>query len=144
MSQAWWYAAGLAGLANGDVDLVAHTLKALLVGNTYNFNQDTHNDPTDITGEITATGYTAGGQILTGKSVAQVANVVTFDSADPNWTSADMANVYGLVLYDDTADILLIYVDFEGAYGQVGGTFTYPVPATGWGTITAANAPGHP
>lgn len=141
MSLAYFYSVATQALPAGQIDWDAHTIKAMLVGASYVFDQDAHDTMAEITGEIAATGYTAGGVALTGKTNTRTANVSVLDSVDPTWTTPDMAGVYGLVLYDSTASLPILYVNFEGPFGQVSGTFTYPVPAEGWATITAQNAP---
>ena len=59
----------------------------MLVTSGYAFDQENHTVKTDITNEVSGTGYTAGGAYLTSPTVAEAARVTTFDAADTPWTS---------------------------------------------------------
>lgn len=90
-------------------------------------------------GQWTATGnevsesgqWAAGGVALTTPTVnVGTADVVFFDAADTaSGSAADLANVYGALVYDDTlttpvADQGVCYNYFGGANSVVNGTFT--------------------
>ena len=51
-------------LLKGDIDLDTATVKAMLTTNSYTENKD-HARRSEVTNEITATGYTAGGVTIT-------------------------------------------------------------------------------
>lgn len=91
-------------LVKGDVDLDTATVKALLVGSGYTFNADTHDFLDDITGEVTGTGYTAGGVTLTGVTTTYDAatNRVKVDAADAAFGTVTLTGVTGLVTYVST------------------------------------------
>jgi len=48
-------------LARGAIDLDTDTIKVLLTTSTYAENKDGHTKRSDVTNEVTGTGYTAGG-----------------------------------------------------------------------------------
>jgi len=48
-------------LARGAIDLDTDTIRVMLVTSSYTENKDTHTKRSDVTNEITGTGYTAGG-----------------------------------------------------------------------------------
>lgn len=49
---------------NAPIDLLSDTLKCMLLTNAYTPNLDTHKYKSDLTNEISGTGYTAGGATL--------------------------------------------------------------------------------
>ena len=56
---------------NGSIDLDTDTIKVLLVTSAYTPDQDTHTKHSDVTNEVSGTGYTAGGATLANKSLRQ-------------------------------------------------------------------------
>lgn len=52
-------------LAKGNIDLDTDSFKAMLTTSTYTENKDTHTKRSDITNEVSGTGYTAGGAATT-------------------------------------------------------------------------------
>jgi len=154
----YWYALAFVNAFSKGIDFTSETkINALLTTATYAPNQDTHNDHADVTNQLsTANGYTAEdgsdtGLSLTSTTVTNTNNVVTLDTVDPQWTFTGAGNTARrLVLLDvssgvSATDPLILWSDFganETASG--GGTFTYTVNASGWATITAADATGFP
>lgn len=70
------YANLLGGEAGADafaVDFISDTLKVSLHTVTYAPNLDTHETLTDVTNEVTGTGYTAGGVTLASKTITYTA-----------------------------------------------------------------------
>jgi hypothetical protein len=82
--------------------------------------------------EVSESGqWATGGVALTSQSLnAGTADVVFFDAADTaSGSAADLANVYGCLVYDDTlstpvADQGVCYNYFGGSNSVVNGTFT--------------------
>jgi hypothetical protein len=98
------------------IDLVNDTIKVALVTNSYVPNTDTHDEWNDVSAfESNGSGYTAGGNVLSSKTLTYDAtkNEWTWDAADTTWTNASLSFRYA-VLYDDTATNkpLIAYVDF--------------------------------
>jgi len=151
----YWYALAFVNGFSTAIDLRSETdIAALLCTSSYVPNQDTHNDHADVTNQLTtANGYTAedgsgSGKILTSTTIANTANVITFDSGDPSWTATGAGfTAAQIVLCDVTTatsatDPLILWSDFganETASG--GGSFTYTVNGSGWATITAGDVP---
>ncbi|QBX38680.1 hypothetical protein E4M02_11195 [Brevundimonas sp. S30B] len=52
-------------LARGNINPSADTFKVMLVTSAYTENKDTHLKRSDVTNEVTGTGYTAGGPTTT-------------------------------------------------------------------------------
>lgn len=123
----------------------ADTVKAALYNNTPTPNKDdTLANNTYLAGqwvtanEITGTGYTAGGATLASKANSEAAGVVTVTAANPSWTGATLANVYGALVYDSTLATKYAYCwnYFGGAQSVTGGTFTVAWNAAGIFTVT--------
>ncbi|MDL9944164.1 hypothetical protein QSJ19_00925 [Gordonia sp. ABSL11-1] len=138
------YGLFLKSLANKEVDLDSDTLKVMLCTSSYTPNQDTHQYKSDVTNEITGTGYSAGGQTLTGVTVTYNAatNTLMLDANDPSWGSSTLTARY-LVAYDDTpataaAKPLICYWDFGQDEVSSSGNFTATISGSGLITITAA------
>lgn len=116
------------------VDLVNDDVKVALLSNAYTFNPD-HNVFADVSAnEITGTGYTAGGNSLTGKTVTQdnTNDKAVFDADDVSWTSATITARYA-VLYDNTLATkdLIGVVDFGGDVSVTNGNLTIVWSANG-------------
>lgn len=129
---------------NKEVDFDSDTIKVMLVASSYTPNQDTHAYKSDVTGEVTGTGYTAGGQALTSKTATYDAasNVIILDAADTTWASSTITARYA-VIYDDAGatdsqKVLLGYVDFGSDQSSTNGNFSLTWDATGIFRITVA------
>ena len=124
-------------IANGSIDLDTDAIKMMLVTSTYVPNIDTHTKRSDVTNEITGTGYTAGGVALANKTVTM--NTTTdkgvFDADDIVIATATITARAG-VLYKSrggaaTADELIAYLDFGADITATAGNFNIAFDATG-------------
>lgn len=110
-----WFTYGLYHALNGDIDMDTDTIKVMLCTNDYTPNKNMHEHRDDITGEVEATGYTAGGLTVTTPALSVVSNIIAFDCDDPEWTITGTLTCRYLVFYVDTGDpetdVLLGYVD---------------------------------
>lgn len=137
------YGLALQSLVSGSINYTGATVKAILLTSSYTPNQDTHRFKSDLSGEAVGTGYTAGGQTLTSKTstYATGSHILTLDCADPTWPTTTVSARY-IAFYVDTGTSttspLISYVDFGANVTSTGGTWTYPVPATGIAQLTAA------
>lgn len=125
------------------MDWLNHPIKVMLCSATYVPNQDTHQTKADITGEVTGTGYTAGGQALANKTITYdpAANTTILDADDVVWPNATITARYA-VIYDDNgatdADKLLLgYVDFGQDVSSTNGDFKITWDAGGIFRFTA-------
>lgn len=132
---------------NKEIDLDTDTIKVMLcTASGYTPNQDTHQYKSSVTGEVSGTGYTAGGATISGVSVSYNTgtNVLSFDGGDVSWTGATLTGGNApryAVIYDDTAasDPLIGYVDFgDDSYAPNGGTLTIAWNAAGIGSVTVS------
>lgn len=116
-------------LARGNIDFDTDTFKVVLVTSTYSPNKDTHTKRSDVTNEVTGTGYTAGGVASACTVTKDTANdKVTLSFAAVSWATSTIT-ARGAVIYKSrggasTADELVAYVDFNGDIATTGGTFT--------------------
>ena len=55
------YNSAIDDMAKGAIDFDTDTFKVMLVTSTYVANKDTHTKRSDVTNEVSGTGYTAGG-----------------------------------------------------------------------------------
>lgn len=123
--------------STGTIDLNTDTFKIMLVTATYSPNIDTHTKRSDITNEVSGTGYTAGGATLSGVTVTNdTANDRTsFDATDPTWPSSTIT-ARGAVIYKSrggaaSADELVCYLDFGSDITSTAATFTVTFGANG-------------
>lgn len=128
------FTAGKTARWKGDVDVDTHTFKVAILNNSYAFNPD-HDSWSDVSSyEITGTGYTAGGQALTGVVATSEdgLNLCKFDADNAVWNDASFSG-YHAVIYDDTnaADVLIASIDFGGIKTVTAGTFTLNFSASG-------------
>ena len=90
--------------------------------------------------EVSGTGYTADGQVLTGTEVTLSGGVLTYDATDPAWATSTISNAMAGVFYFDrggatSADELIGLLDFVTAASSSGGTFTIQINASGLYTL---------
>lgn len=103
-------------LLKGDIDFDTATVKAILTTNSYTENKD-HARRSEVTNEITATGYTAGGVTLTPviSAVDTTNDRVTLTLPAATWTGFT-GTARKIVYYVSTGtaanDPLILCVDF--------------------------------
>lgn len=141
---AFVYGKFLTSLGNKEIDLDSDTLKVMLTTSSYTPDQDTHQYKSDVTNEVTGTGYTAGGQALSSVNVTYTASTNTYrlDADDPSWATSTIT-ARRAVFYDDTpaasaAKPLIAYWDFGADVSSSGGPFTLTIDAAGIFTATVA------
>lgn len=129
-------------IANGSIDLDTDTIKVMLVTSTYTPDQDAHTKRSDVTNEVSGTGYSAGGATLANKTVTadNTNNRGVFDADDTSWASSTIT-ARGAVLYKSrggasTADELIAYIDFGSDKISTGGTFQITWNASGILTLS--------
>jgi hypothetical protein len=111
------YGNALLKALNKEVNYITDTIKVMLCTSAYTPNQDAHIYKSSITGEVTGTGYTAGGATLTNKTMTYdgATNTIKLDADDVVWVSSTITARYA-VIYDDTGtdstSTLLGYIDF--------------------------------
>jgi hypothetical protein len=81
------YTSAIEDAAKGAIDFDTDTFWVMLTTDAYTENKDTHTKRSDITNEISATGYSSGGKVCTAvvaKDTGTDRVTVTFQSV--NWT----------------------------------------------------------
>lgn len=123
------YNSALEDIANGNIDCNTDTFKVMLTTSSYTGNKDTHTKRSDVTNEVSGTGYSAGGAAVT----LTVTKDTTNDRLDISfstvtWPGSTITARY-CVIYKSrggasSADELLMMGDFGGDISTTGGTFT--------------------
>lgn len=127
-----------------NIDFLSDSIKVMLCTSSYTPDQDAHEFKSDVTNEVSGTGYTATGTALTTKTLAYTSgtNVIKFDADDVTWASSTITARYA-VIYDatpgsDATRPLMGYVDFGADQSSNNGAFTISWDANGILTITPA------
>ena len=114
----------------GAIDMDTDTFKVMLTTSAYTENKDTHTKRSDVTGEVSGTGYTAGGAATT-VTVAAVDTAnddveITIGAA--SWATSTItarkAVIYKSRGGASSADELVAVVDFASDVISTAGTFT--------------------
>lgn len=143
------YQAAKLSLTQGAINLTsgAANIACVLVAAAYTPAPTTDSTYANISGnEITGTGYTAGGQIITSETDAAAGGTVTFTSAAVSWASSTITAKWAVLVYRAAAgtaastDKLLCYVDLNTASGSstvstTAGTFTITMSGSGIFTL---------
>lgn len=125
------YNSCLNDMATGAIDFDTNSFKILMVTSSYTPNKDTHTKRSDVTNEISGTGYTAGGAA----SAVTVTNDTANDRIDINFADVSFASATltaaAAVIYKTTGtastDNLVAYLDFGGNVISTNGTFTVDI-----------------
>lgn len=119
------YREGLLRIVRGEVLLLTHTLKAAYVDNAYTPDVGVHDDWSQVSAnEISAAGYTAGGQTLTNVAITEDSGEIKVDADDIDYTSVSFSARY-MVIYDDTTTpkYLISYIDLnDGGAANISST----------------------
>ncbi|MFN8996331.1 MAG: hypothetical protein ACK5X3_22060 [Pseudomonadota bacterium] len=131
------YNSFLEDLARGAIDMDTDTFKVMLVTSAYTENKNTHTKRSDITNEVTGTGYTAGGVTCT----VTVTKDTTNDRLDitlgaVSWPSSTIT-ARKAVYYKSrggaaTADELVAVNDFGSDVISTGATFSLALSTVRW------------
>lgn len=114
----------------GAIDMDTDTFKVMLTTSAYTENKDTHTKRSDVTNEVTGTGYTAGGAATT-VTVAAVDTAnddVEITIGAGSWATSTIT-ARKAVIYKSrggaaTADELVAVIDFGSDVISTAGTFT--------------------
>lgn len=123
-------------LLKGDIDMDSATVKAMLTTNSYTENKD-HDRRNDVTNEITATGYTAGGVTITPvvSTVDTTNDRVTLTLPAATWsgfTGTARRLVYYISTGTASADPLIACVDFGSDVTRTAQTFEVSASTVTW------------
>lgn len=119
-------------LAKAAINFSTDSFKVLLVSSIPSeTNLDSWINRSDITNEVTGTGYTAGGIAVTATvgtlDTTNNRQSVTFGNLSPGWTSATISAV-GAIIYKSTGtattDKLVQFIDFNGTVSSTSGNYS--------------------
>lgn len=122
------YTSALEDLSRGAIDFDTDTVRVMLVSSSYTENKDTHTKRSDVTNEITGTGYTAGGNTSSVTITKNTtADTVTVSFGPVEWTTSTIT-ARKAVYYKSrggaaSADELIAVNDFGSDRSSSGGTF---------------------
>jgi hypothetical protein len=127
------------GLYNSQFNLASDTLKMALYNGNANLNQTT--TAYTSVNEITGTGYTAGGQVMTGVTISYDAtnSVAYVNFNNVVWNPANFTARCALI-YDATASNASIAVIDFGSDKTCTNTFTVTMPANTYSTALIRSA----
>lgn len=133
---AHWYGKGMLHVMS-DVNVTLDTIKVALTTSSYTPNQDVDEVFSDISNEVTGTGYTAGGRVLTSVAISYTAgtNTVAIDCDDITWaTSTITARRAVFYKWTGTASTspLIGWQDAGSDQSSSGGNFVFLVAAGGF------------
>lgn len=113
-------------------------IRVALLDNVHVFDPDDDVLADVVANEISGTGYTANGELLTTQTVTQddVNDKAVFDADDVSWTTATFTARFAL-LYDDTlvGNDIIGSIDFGSDKSVTAGTFTIQWSANGIVTL---------
>lgn len=122
------YTSFLEDMAKGNVDFDTATVKVMLVTSTYTENKDTHTRRTDITNEVSGTGYAAGGNTATVTLTKDTTNDrLDISLGGTTWSTSTITArkaVYYISTGTAANDILIAVNDFGSDVTTSAGTFT--------------------
>lgn len=114
----------------GNIDCDTDTFYVMLVTNSYTENKDTHTKRSDITNEVSGTGYTAGGVSVTVTVTKDTANDrIDISLGGTSWASSTITNARKAIYYKRrggaaTADELVACIDNGSDVSTINGTLT--------------------
>lgn len=110
-----------------DLDLETHKLAMFTNSITPNFSTDTaYGSAPYNANEVSGTGYTAGGTVLTSTALSESpTGTIMYDAADTSWASSTITNARGGLAYADAlaGNNALFLVNFGADFSTVNGTF---------------------
>lgn len=124
----------LSSLVKSEIDWETDTIKVALFTDAPDIDADQF--LSDLTGETTGTGYTAGGETLTSKTVTtdDTNDRAVVDAADVQWTGLSATFRY-VVVYQDTGvsstSRLITTIDTGSSQVIDNGTYDITWPASG-------------
>ena len=127
------------GLYNGQFNLATNTLKMALYNGNANLNPDT--TAYTSVNEVTGTGYTAGGQTMTGVTISYDAtnSVAYVNFANVVWNPAAFTARCALIYNATASNASIAVIDF-GSDKTCTTSFTVTMPANTYSTALIRSA----
>jgi hypothetical protein len=117
-------------LARGAIDLDTDTFKVMALTATYSENKDTHTKRSDLTNEVSGTGYSAGGNSVTITVTKDTVNDrLDVTLGGTTWTTSTITSAQKFAYYKArgglaTADELVAVIDNGSGVSTISGTLT--------------------
>ena len=118
-------------------DTTAGRFKCMLVKAAYTPNFATDSVYSDVSNQVSGTGYTEGGEAMTAITFAISGGTITWDAGDVTWTGSTITDARAAVIYNtsEANKPLIAYVDFGGNFSTTSGTFQIVWNASGVFTL---------
>lgn len=114
------------GFLTGTYTPLADTMKIALYTNSATLDATTTIYTTS--GEVVGTGYTAGGNTLTGNAISSGGTTAWLTFSDSSWTTSTIT-ARGALIYDSTqSNAAIAVLDFGADKVSTAGTFTVQMP----------------
>jgi len=110
----------------GEHDMDTDTLKIALYTSAATLDASTTVYTTS--NEVTGTGYTAGGNTLTGATVSLTGTTAFVDFSDTSWSTATITARGALIYNSSKSNKAVAVLDFGSDKTSTGGTFTIQFP----------------
>ena len=122
------YNSALDDEARGNINFASDTFKCMLVTSSYTPNKDTHTKRSDVTNEVSGTGYSSGGATATFTVTKDTTNDRIDISLGAISLSSSTITAAGAVYYKSrggasSADEVVAYIDFGGNITSTNGTW---------------------
>jgi len=122
------YNSCLDDVERNNINFASDTFKVMLVTSAYTADKDAHTKRSDITNEVSGTGYTAGGAAATVTVTKDLANDRIDTSLGGISLSSATVTARGAVYYKarggaSSADNLVAYIDFGSDITSTNGTW---------------------
>jgi hypothetical protein len=114
-------------LTGGIHVLTTDTIKLALYSSSATLNEDTTAYTT--TNEVSGSGYSAGGETLTGVSVSLSGSVAIVDFSDPSWSGASFTARGALIYNSSKSNRAIAVLDFGSDKTASGGQLRVTLPA---------------
>lgn len=136
-----WYPIAIDAIMEGDIDLLADTIKAVLVDTADYTYSNAHNFLDDVPAGARATNGTG---TLASKTSTVSSNVWTFDAADLTLSAVTGDQSEIVIVYKDTGNEatsnLILKLDLSSAVTPNGGDIILQWNASGLATVTCTGA----
>ena len=114
------------GFLTGTYVPLTDTMKIALYTNSATLNGTT--TAYSATNEVVGTGYTAGGNTLTGNAISYAGTTAWITFSDSSWTTATIT-ARGALIYDSSkSNAAIAVLDFGADKTSTAGTFTVQMP----------------
>lgn len=126
------YNSAIEDAIEGRIDFDTDTFKIMLVTSSYTPNKDTHTKRSDVTNEVSGTGYSSGGDTTAVTVTNDTANDrIDVEFGNVSWASSTITAAAGVIYKArgglSSADELVAYLDFGGDVTSTNGTFQVTV-----------------